>query len=125
MLGEPGPETLIGEQPTRRHRDQPVLVAGRIDGDHGHQMVIGDHPGARHPCPRRAALPGRRRRHVEVQSALPQLPQRRQRRQPARRRETCPDRPLVGPSAIYQRKCGWLDGLREDQEGGRDRIGTR
>ncbi len=43
----------------------------------------------------------------------------------ARRREACPNRPLVGPSGIYQRKCGWLDGLREDQEGGRDRIGTR
>ena len=42
------------------------------------QVAVGDHPGAGHPRPRRATLPGRRRRrrHVKVQPALPQLPQR-------------------------------------------------
>ena len=41
-------------------------------------MVVGDHRRAGHPRPRRAALPGsrRRRRHVQVQPPLPQLPQR-------------------------------------------------
>ena len=78
MAGQPGPETRIGEQPADRHRDEPVLVAGRIDGDHPDQMIVGDHPGAGHPRPRRAALPRRRRRrgHVQVQSARLQLPQR-------------------------------------------------
>ncbi len=43
------------------------------------------------------------------------------RRDAARRARSGP----VGPPANYQRKCGWLDGLREDQEGGRNRAGTR
>ena len=61
MLSEPGPETGIGQQAVGGHRDQPVLVAGRVDGDYPDQMTVRDHPRARHPRPRRAALPGRRR----------------------------------------------------------------
>ena len=36
-----------------------------------------------------------------------------------------PGAALSARPANYQRKCGWLDGLREDQEGGRNRAGTR
>ena len=36
-----------------------------------------------------------------------------------------PGEPLSVLAADYQRKCGWLDGLREDQEGERDRTGIR
>ena len=61
IVVEPGPETRVGEQPGDRHRGEPILVAGRIDGDHPDQMVVRDHPGAGHPRPWRATLPGGRR----------------------------------------------------------------
>jgi hypothetical protein len=34
VIGHPGPEPFVGEQPGGRDRDESVGVAGRIDGDH-------------------------------------------------------------------------------------------
>ena len=53
-------QPFVDEQSADRDRDEPTLVAGRINGDHPDQVAVRDDPGAGHPGPRRAALPRRR-----------------------------------------------------------------